>query len=220
MNIGQQNGSAAAAEAPLVVVVEDEAPVRNALSSLFRSVGYRVAVYAAPHELLAGGVPEDANCLVLDIRLPITSGLDLQKQLNDGQISTPIVFMTGHGDIQMSVQAMKAGAVDFLAKPFREQEMLDAVTAAIERDLQRRQAEAGLADLRRRLLSLTPREREILELATTGMMNKQIAAELGVSEVTVKIHRGRVMQKMEARSIAELVRYTEALGIRRQEGRQ
>ncbi|MFN4764762.1 response regulator transcription factor, partial [Gillisia sp. Q332] len=172
MSIAQKNGPATASEAPLVVVVEDEAPVRNALSSLFRSVGYRVTAYAAPHDLLAEGVPEDANCLVLDIRLPITSGLDLQKQLNDGQISIPIVFMTGHGDIQMSVQAMKAGAVDFLAKPFREQEMLDAVTAAIERDLQRREADAGLADLRRRLQSLTPREREILELATAGMMNK------------------------------------------------
>ncbi|WP_340117870.1 response regulator [Pelagibius sp. 7325] len=220
MSISQKNGPATASEAPLVVVVEDEAPVRNALSSLFRSVGYRVTAYAAPHDLLAEGVPEDANCLVLDIRLPITSGLDLQKQLNDGQISIPIVFMTGHGDIQMSVQAMKAGAVDFLAKPFREQEMLDAVTAAIERDLQRREADAGLADLRRRLQSLTPREREILELATAGMMNKQIAAELSVSEVTVKIHRGRVMQKMEARSIADLVRYAEALGIRRQDGHQ
>lgn len=215
MKQNQNNATTGSAEPPLVLVVDDEDPVRNALCSLFRSVGYRVAAFAAPQHLLDEGIPEDANCLVLDIRLPMTSGLDLQKQFNDGSITIPIVFMTGHGDIQMSVQAMKAGAVDFLAKPFREQEMLDAVTAAIERDRQRREAEAALTDLRQRLASLTPREKEIMALATAGLMNKQIAAELGVSEVTVKIHRGRVMQKMAARSLADLVRYAESLGVRR-----
>lgn len=209
------DGSGAAAEPPLILVVDDEAPVRNALCSLFRSVGYRAESFAAPQILLDQGIPEDACCLVLDIRLPITSGLDLQKQFNHGGIAIPIIFMTGHGDIQMSVQAMKAGAVDFLPKPFREQEMLDAVKAAIERDQVRREAEAGLHDLRERLRDLTARELEIMALATAGLMNKQIAAELGVSEVTVKIHRGRVMRKMGARSLADLVRYAEALGVRR-----
>jgi len=215
MKGGARNGSAPPAEPPLILVVDDEAPVRNALCSLFRSVGYRVDSFEAPQAMLDRGIPADACCLVLDIRLPITSGLDLQKQLNAGGVSIPIIFMTGHGDIQMSVQAMKAGAVDFLPKPFREQEMLDAVKAAIEQDQARREAEAGLNGLRERLASLTARELETMALATAGLMNKQIAAELGVSEMTVKIHRGRVMRKMGARSLADLVRYAEALGVRR-----
>jgi FixJ family two-component response regulator len=202
-------------EAPLVVILDDDEAVGSALSSLLRSVGYRVEVFLAPKELLQKGMPEAASCLVLDVRLPMISGLEFQKQLAAANNRTPIVFMTGHGDIPMSVKAMKAGAVDFLAKPFRDQDMLDAVAAAIERDRARRISEAGLDGLRRRLETLSKREQEVMALATAGLMNKQIAGELGLSEVTVKIHRGHVMQKMGARSFADLVRIAETLGIRR-----
>jgi FixJ family two-component response regulator len=202
-------------EAPLVVILDDDEAVGSALSSLLRSVGYRVEVFLAPKELLQKGMPEAASCLVLDVRLPMISGLEFQRQLAAANNRTPIVFMTGHGDIPMSVKAMKAGAVDFLAKPFRDQDMLDAVAAAIERDRARRISEAGLDGLRRRLETLSKREQEVMALATAGLMNKQIAGELGLSEVTVKIHRGHVMQKMGARSFADLVRIAETLGIRR-----
>jgi FixJ family two-component response regulator len=177
-------------------------------------VGYRVDAYEAPKELLQKGVPKSAGCLVLDVRLPMISGLDFQKRLAELNDRVPIVFMTGHGDIPMSVQAMKAGAIDFLSKPFRDQDMLDAVAAAIERDRARREAEAGLTELQKRLDSLSKRERDVMALATAGLLNKQIAAEVGLSEVTVKIHRGRAMHKMGARSFADLVRIAESLGVR------
>jgi FixJ family two-component response regulator len=156
-----------------------------------------------------------ASCLVLDVRLPGVSGLDFQAELAKANIHTPIIFMTGHGDIPMSVQAMKAGAVDFLTKPFRDQDMLDAVAAAIERDRSRRKDEQRLSEVRARFDGLTEREREVMGLVTTGLMNKQIAGELGLSEITVKIHRGHVMRKMAARSLADLVRMAEVLGVRR-----
>ena len=200
-------------EAALVVIVDDDGAVRSALSSLLRSVGFKVEAFGAPKELMQKGIPETASCLVLDVRLPMISGLDFQKQLAEANHRIPIVFMTGHGDIPMSVKAMKAGAIDFLPKPFRDQDMLDAVATAIERDRTRRLNEAGLDGLRKRLDSLSKREREIMAFATAGLMNKQIAGELGISEVTVKIHRGHVMQKMGARSFAELVRIAESLGV-------
>jgi FixJ family two-component response regulator len=165
--------------------------------------------------LLRSKLPEVPSCLVLDIRLPGLSGLDFQAELAKANIHIPIIFMTGHGDIPMSVQAMKAGAVDFLSKPFRDQDMLDAVTTAIERDRKRRENETAVAGLRRLFETLTTREREVMVLVTAGLMNKQIAAELGVSEITVKIHRGHTMKKMGARSLADLVRMAEVLGIRR-----
>ena len=181
---------------PTVVIVDDEAAVRESLDSLLRSVGLRTLLFASPAELLRASVPEGPGCLVLDVRLPGTSGLDFQDQLSKNGIELPIVFMTGHGDIPMSVRAMKAGAVDFLSKPFRDQDMLDAVSAAIERDTLRRSHAAGLDGVRSRYGTLTAREREVLALVVSGLMNKQVAGELGLSEITVKIHRGNVMRKM------------------------
>ena len=199
----------------IVFVVDDDPSMRKALSNLFRSVGLRAEVFGSARELLESELPEVASCLVLDIRLPGPSGLDFQAELAKANIHIPIIFMTGHGDIPMSVQAMKAGAVDFLSKPFRDQDMLDAVTTAIERDRKRRESEKAVAGLRRLFETLTTREREVMVLVTAGLMNKQIAAELGVSEITVKIHRGHTMKKMGARSLADLVRMAEVLGIRR-----
>ncbi|KGM34266.1 response regulator transcription factor [Inquilinus limosus] len=199
------------AEAPLVLVLDDEAPVRTALDSLLRSVGFRVACFAAPPELLDSGLAAAAGCLVLDIRLQVASGLDFQAQLSEAGIRIPVVFMTGHGDIPMSVRAMKAGAQDFLTKPFRDQDMLDAVAAAIERDRGRRAAEGRVAGIAERYRTLTPRERQVMALVAEGLMNKEIAGRLGLSEITVKIHRGQVMRKMEARSITDLVRIADAL---------
>jgi FixJ family two-component response regulator len=164
---------------------------------------------------LRSRLPDVASCLVLDVRLPGLSGLDFQAELAKANIHIPIIFMTGHGDIPMSVQAMKAGAVDFLTKPFRDQDMLDAVAAALERDRNRRKDERQMSDLRARLEGLTEREREVMGLVTDGLMNKQIAGELGLSEITVKIHRGHLMRKMAARSLADLVRMAELLGVRR-----
>jgi FixJ family two-component response regulator len=204
----------ATVEEPTVLIVEDDKSFREALQRLFRTVGLRVTVYESAAELVQSELPDVPSCLILDIRLPGRSGLDIQEELAKAGVQIPIIFMTGHGDIPMSVRAMKAGAVDFLTKPFRDQDMLDAVVTAIERDGERRKKDKEAQELRARFGSLSPREREVMTLATTGLMNKQIAAEMGLSEVTVKIHRGHVMKKMAARSLAQLVRMAEALGIR------
>lgn len=203
----------AAPSPPLVVVVDDDAAVRDALDSLLRSVGLQTRMLGAPSELLQAVLPDVPGCIVLDVRLPGISGLDLQGQLAAQGIHLPIVFMTGHGDIPMTVRAMKAGAVDFLAKPFRDQDMLDAVSAAIERDTRRRQDMAARGSLETRYATLTPREREVMAHVVAGLMNKQVAGELHLSEITVKIHRGNVMRKMGVRSLADLVRHAEALGV-------
>jgi len=200
---------------PIVFVIDDDASLRNALTNLFRSVGLRAEVFASAPELLQSKLPDVPSCLVLDVRLPGLSGLDFQAELSKANIHIPIIFMTGHGDIPMTVRAMKAGAVDFLTKPFRDQDMLDAVAAAIERDRERRKEEKVLSELRSRFASLTPREQEVLALVASGLMNKQIAAEIGLAEITVKIHRGNIMKKMSARSLADLVRMAELLGVRR-----
>jgi FixJ family two-component response regulator len=200
---------------PLIFIVEDDESMRRALSNLFRSVGLEVEVFGSAAEMLQGELPDVASCLVLDVRLPGLSGLDFQAELAKANIHIPIIFMTGHGDIPMSVRAMKGGAVDFLTKPFRDQDMLDAVTVAIEWDRKRRETDKVVANLRAHFETLTPREREILSLVSSGLMNKQIAAELGLAEITVKIHRGHIMKKMGAKSLADLLRKTEALGIRR-----
>jgi FixJ family two-component response regulator len=198
----------------MVFVVDDDASIRNALANLFRSVDLRTQLFGSAHEFFEAKLPDVASCLVLDIRLPGLSGLDFQTELAKAKIHIPIIFMTGHGDIPMTVRAMKAGAVDFLSKPFRDQDMLDAVATAIDRDRKRRQSEKASAELRAMFETLTPREREVMTFVTSGLMNKQIAAEMGLSEITVKIHRGHVMKKMGARSLADLVRIAEALGIR------
>jgi FixJ family two-component response regulator len=200
---------------PVVFVVDDDGSMRTALSSLFRSVGLRVELFGSAPEFLQSKLADVPSCLVLDIRLPGPSGLDFQAELAKANIHIPIIFMTGHGDIPMTVRAMKAGAVDFLTKPFRDQDMLDAVSTAIERDRERREDEKVLADLRALFESLTAREQEVLALVAAGLMNKQIAAEIGLAEITVKIHRGHVMRKMGARTLADLVRMAELLGVRR-----
>ena len=200
---------------PVVFVVEDDVSMRRALTNLFQSVGLEVQVFGSASEMLRNKLPDVASCLVLDIRLPGLSGLDFQTELTRANIHIPIIFMTGHGDSPMSVRAMKGGAVDFLTKPFRDQDMLDAVVTAIERDRQRRETDKVIADLQALLETLTPREREILALVSSGLMNKQVAAELGLAEITVKIHRGHIMKKMGAKSLADLVRKAEMLGIHR-----
>jgi FixJ family two-component response regulator len=199
----------------IVFVVEDDASVRRALSNLFESVGLGVEVFGSASEMLQRKPSDVASCLVLDVRLPGLSGLDFQAELAKANIHIPIIFMTGHGDIPMSVRAMKGGAVDFLTKPFRDQDMLDAVVTAIERDRKRRETDKIVANLQTLVETLTPREREVFTLVSSGLMNKQVAAELGLAEITVKIHRGHIMKKMEARSLADLVRKAETLGIRR-----
>jgi FixJ family two-component response regulator len=203
------------AREPIVFIIDDDASVRRALTNLFQSVSLKVEVFGSAHEMLQGKLPDVASCLVLDIRLPGLSGLDFQAELTEANILIPIIFMTGHGDIPMTVRAMKGGAVDFLTKPFRDQDMLDAVVTAIERDRKRREAGKIVANLQTLFESLTSRERQVLTLVSSGLMNKQIAAELGLAEITVKLHRGRIMKKMDAKSLAELARMAETLGIHR-----
>jgi FixJ family two-component response regulator len=198
---------------PCIYVIDDDRSVRDALSSLFRSVGYKVQLFESTSEFIQAKRLDANSCLVLDIRLPGVSGLDLQSHLNREQIQIPIIFMTGHGDIPMSVRAMKAGAIDFLAKPFRDQDMLDAVTAALETDRKRRDADQSVAAVRSAFETLTPREREIMQFVTSGLMNKQVAGRLGLSEITVKIHRANVMKKMACQSLADLVRMAGLLGL-------
>jgi FixJ family two-component response regulator len=199
----------------IVFVVDDDASMRAALMNLFRSMSLDVKVFSSATELLQSELPQIPSCLVLDIRLPGVSGLEFQDNLARAGIHIPIVFMTGHGDIPMSVRAMKAGAIDFLPKPFRDQDMLDAVIRALGQDRKRRAGEEAMSTLRQLFETLTPREREVLTHVTSGLMNKQIAHTLQVSEITVKIHRGHLMKKMEARSLADLVRMAETLGIKR-----
>ena len=199
---------------PLVFIIDDDLSMRRALTNLFQSVGLEVEAFGSAPEMLQSKLPDVASCLVLDIRLPGLSGLDLQTELARENIHIPIIFITGHGDIPMTVRAMKGGAVDFLTKPFRDQDLLDAVVAAIERDRERREVEKTVASLQSLFEALTSRERDVLALVASGLMNKQIAAELGLAEITVKIHRGHVMKKMGARSLADLIRMAETLGIR------
>ncbi|HEX9273018.1 MAG TPA: response regulator transcription factor [Candidatus Binatia bacterium] len=199
----------------IVFVVDDDASVREGLGSLIRSAGLRVETFASAQEFLARPRADVPSCLVLDVRLPGLSGLDLQKRLAEVNIEIPIVFITGHGDVPTSVQAMKAGAVEFLTKPFVDRDLLDAIQQAIKRDRAARRQEAEMAELYDRYESLTPREREVMEWVVSGLLNKQVAAELGTSEITIKVHRGQVMQKMQADSLADLVRMSERLGIPR-----
>lgn len=198
---------------PIVFVVDDDPSVRRSIKRLVESVGLRVELFASAPEFMSSNLPEVASCLVLDIRLPGISGLDFQRQLAEASIHIPIIFITGHGDIPMSVRAMKAGAVEFLTKPFRDQDLLDAIQLALERDRARRQQEAELAALRERFESLSPREREVVGMVVSGMLNKQIAAQIGTAENTVKVHRSRAMEKMQANSLAELVKMVQRLQV-------
>jgi FixJ family two-component response regulator len=197
----------------IVHIVDDDRAVRESLEDLLQSMGYRVALYASASDFLDVELPDEPACLVLDVRLPGTSGLDLQAHLASINVGLPIVLMTGHGDIPMTVKAMKLGAVDFLTKPIRDQDLLDAVAAAIRKDQDRREETAHIARLRERYALLTIRERQVMALVASGLMNKQIASELSISEVTVKMHRGSVMRKLGANSVALLARMAEALDI-------
>ena len=205
--------TAAKIPSQVVFVIDDDASMRAAVSRLLNAVGLTVQTFASAREFLAGRLPDVPGCAVLDVRLPGLSGLDLQREMVERGIHIPVIFITGHGDIPMSVQAMKAGAVEFLTKPFRDQDLLDAVRLGIQLDRQGRKERAELAELRDGLRQLTPREREVMSLVVAGLLNKQIALRLGTSEKTIKIHRSHVMQKMRADSLADLVRMSQKLGI-------
>ena len=205
--------TAAKIPSQVVFVIDDDASMRDAVSRLLNAVGLTVQTFASAREFLAGRLPDVPGCAVLDVRLPGLSGLDLQREMVERGIHIPVIFITGHGDIPMSVQAMKAGAVEFLTKPFRDQDLLDAVRLGIQLDRQGRKERAELAELRDGHRQLTPREREVMSLVVAGLLNKQIALRLGASEKTIKIHRGHVMQKMRADSLADLVRMSQKLGI-------
>jgi FixJ family two-component response regulator len=207
----QRNGTPE--QPPTVFVIDDDLSMRRALDNLFKSVGFAVELFASPQEFLQGERPGRSGCIVLDVRFPGRSGLDMQRDMANAAIQLPIIFITGYGDIPMSVRAMKAGAVEFLTKPFRDQDLLDAVATALEEDRGRRAGERRLAELRARSETLTARERQVMSLVVAGRLNKQIAGELGVSEMTVKMHRRQVMRKMQAAGVAQLVRLADQLGI-------
>jgi FixJ family two-component response regulator len=209
---------AAPANEKQVFVVDDDADIRSSLSSLLRSVGLQATTFSSAAEFLSSHKPDMPSCLVLDVRLPGIGGIEFQAELAKANIRLPIIFITGHGDIPMTVQAMKAGAVEFLTKPFRDQDLLDAVRTGLYRDRARREREQALSGVVAAYETLTLREKEVFPLVTSGLMNKQIAAKLGVSEITVKVHRGNIMRKMSARSLAALVRMADLLGVRQQEG--
>src|SRR6202051_3407706 len=198
----------------MVFVVDDDPSVRDAISRLLGTVGLPAKEFGSALEFLAGDRPDEPSCLILDVRLPGISGIDFQRELSKANIRIPIIFITAHGDVPMSVKAMKAGAVEFLIKPFHDQDLLDAVQMALEKDRLRRLRETEIADLQRRLRTLTPRERQVLPLVISGLLNKQIAAEINTSEATVKVHRSQLMRKLEAKSVPDLVRMAEKMGIR------
>jgi FixJ family two-component response regulator len=198
---------------PAIVVIDDDPSMRKALDNLFKSVGFKVELFASPQEFLQSRRPNRPGCIVLDVRFPGRSGLDMQRELAEAEAQLPIIFITGYGDIPMSVRAMKAGAVEFLTKPFRDQDLLDAVGTALEKDRTRRVGEMRLSELRARFETLTARERQVMALVVAGRLNKQIAGELGVSEMTIKMHRRQVMRKMQAGGVAQLVRLADQLGL-------